>query len=324
MYAVEEMSFSKAAEKAFVTQQCLSNHIHRLETACGVKLFERTPHLTLTDAGKTLYQSFIQIRDIEEGTMQKLKTDGSSIHGTIRFGTHLNRARIFLIEPFLEFHEKYPDVELDVYFIHSAYTEKVLTEGTADVILGANCSSLANSRADRIGEEDIVFLASPDLLKERIPGWDESRKILTRKELSMLPMTASSNISLMAQNLHRTMLKAGFESNYIFKIEDNNAQMAICKAGKAAMFCPENQLINADLSCRSETSSSAQLQVLKLENYSDFMTIDLITSAQRNLPAYVTDFCSMVRSYYQEQIHNVRAKYLSWANNKYYSEITLH
>ena len=45
MYAVEEMSFSKAAQKAFVTQQCLSNHIHRLEVSCGVKLFERTPHL---------------------------------------------------------------------------------------------------------------------------------------------------------------------------------------------------------------------------------------------------------------------------------------
>ena len=134
MYAVEEMSFSKAAQKAFVTQQCLSNHIHRLEVSCGVKLFERTPHLQLTEAGKTLYQSFIQIRDIEEGTLQKLKTDTSSIHGTIRFGTHLNRARIFLIDPFLEFHEKYPDVELDVYFIHSAYTEKVLDEGTADVI----------------------------------------------------------------------------------------------------------------------------------------------------------------------------------------------
>lgn len=324
MYAVEEMSFSKAAQKAFVTQQCLSNHIHRLEVSCGVKLFERTPHLQLTEAGKTLYQSFIQIRDIEEGTLQKLKTDTSSIHGTIRFGTHLNRARIFLIDPFLEFHEKYPDVELDVYFIHSAYTEKVLDEGTADVILGANCTALANTRADRIGEEDIVFLASPDLLKERIPDWDESRKTLTRKELSMIPLTASSNISIMAQNLHRTMLKAGFESKYIFKIEDNNAQMAICKSGKAAMFCPENQLIKADLSCHSEISSSAKLQVLKLENYSDFMSIDLITSAQRNLPTYVTDFCSMIRTYYQDQIQKVRAEYLPWSNNQYYSEITLH
>lgn len=38
MFAVEEMSFSKAAEKAFVTQQCLSNHIQRLEKTYGVKL----------------------------------------------------------------------------------------------------------------------------------------------------------------------------------------------------------------------------------------------------------------------------------------------
>ena len=141
---------------------------------------------------------------------------------SVRLAAQCTDARVNVVVEGL--YEKYPDVELDVYFIHSAYTEKVLSEGTADVILGANCTALANTRADRIGEEDIVFLASPDLLKERIPDWDESRKTLTRKELSMIPLTASSNISIMAQNLHRTMLKAGFESKYIFKIEDNNAE----------------------------------------------------------------------------------------------------
>lgn len=40
------------------------------------------------------------------------------------------------------------------------------------------------------------------------------------------------------------------------------------------------------------------------------MSIDLITSAQRNLPTYVTDFCSMIRTYYQDQIQKVRAEYL--------------
>ena len=31
LYAVEEMNFTRAAERAFVTQQCLSDHIRRLE-----------------------------------------------------------------------------------------------------------------------------------------------------------------------------------------------------------------------------------------------------------------------------------------------------
>lgn len=82
MCAVEEMSFSKAAEKSFVTQQCLSNHIQRLEKSCGVRLFERNPHLTLTEAGKILYQSYVQIRDIEETTSLKLRSEGEAVHGT--------------------------------------------------------------------------------------------------------------------------------------------------------------------------------------------------------------------------------------------------
>ena len=32
----------------------------------------------------------------------------------------------------------------------------------------------------------------------------------------------------------------------------------------------------------------------------------------------------MIRTYYQDQIQKVRAEYLPWSNNQYYSEITLH
>ena len=48
LYAVEEMNFTRAAERAFVTQQCLSDHIRRLEKNYNVKLFDRTPKLKLT------------------------------------------------------------------------------------------------------------------------------------------------------------------------------------------------------------------------------------------------------------------------------------
>ena len=55
LYAVEEMNFTRAAERAFVTQQCLSDHIRRLEKNYNVKLFDRTPKLKLTKAGEILY-----------------------------------------------------------------------------------------------------------------------------------------------------------------------------------------------------------------------------------------------------------------------------
>ena len=45
LLAAEELNFSRAAERAFVTPQCLSDHIKRLEAHHHVTLFRRRPHL---------------------------------------------------------------------------------------------------------------------------------------------------------------------------------------------------------------------------------------------------------------------------------------
>lgn len=45
LLAAEELNFSRAAERAFVTPQCLSDHIKRLEEQHHVTLFQRKPKL---------------------------------------------------------------------------------------------------------------------------------------------------------------------------------------------------------------------------------------------------------------------------------------
>ena len=59
----EELSFVKAANKAFITQQCLSDHIKRLEEKYGTKLFYRKPKIALTPA-----EELILIRQFRHGT----------------------------------------------------------------------------------------------------------------------------------------------------------------------------------------------------------------------------------------------------------------
>ena len=52
--AAKDLNFTKTAQRLFISQQTLSNHIARLEEAYQVKLFERKPRLMLTSAGETL------------------------------------------------------------------------------------------------------------------------------------------------------------------------------------------------------------------------------------------------------------------------------
>ena len=53
--AAEELNFTRAAKRIFISQQALSSHISKLEDYYQVKLFDRGSSgvsMTLTDAGR--------------------------------------------------------------------------------------------------------------------------------------------------------------------------------------------------------------------------------------------------------------------------------
>lgn len=54
LITAQEMNFTKAASRLFITQQSLSHRIAKLEKEYDTPLFERSQPLTLTPAGKCL------------------------------------------------------------------------------------------------------------------------------------------------------------------------------------------------------------------------------------------------------------------------------
>ena len=65
--AAQEKSISKAAARAFVSQQCASKHIQNLENRYGVPLIQRRPHFALTEPGQELFRALQQIYLLESG-----------------------------------------------------------------------------------------------------------------------------------------------------------------------------------------------------------------------------------------------------------------
>ncbi|MCZ2257406.1 LysR family transcriptional regulator [Sporosarcina sp. G11-34] len=78
---VDQMSFSKAAQKLHISQPSLSNAIKSLENELGFKLLERTTrNIRLTDAGNVLYDRALHLlleMDIVEKEMKEVKLVGS-------------------------------------------------------------------------------------------------------------------------------------------------------------------------------------------------------------------------------------------------------
>lgn len=133
--AAKDLNFTKTAQRLFISQQTLSNHIARLEEAYRVQLFDRKPRLMLTDAGETLLSFARNYKTSEENLRAQLSDISQEESSHLRIGFTPNRTNI--ASPILadSFWERYPNVKLDLYVYHSARLVDMLANGELDVAL---------------------------------------------------------------------------------------------------------------------------------------------------------------------------------------------
>jgi DNA-binding transcriptional LysR family regulator len=110
----EFQSFTKAAERAYITQPSLSRSIASLESSLGIRLLDRdTRYVTLTEAGKILYAEGNRILDDLYYLENRLKDMALGITGVLSI-----LAPDFYYGPFSErcqlFSQDYPLVNLEI------------------------------------------------------------------------------------------------------------------------------------------------------------------------------------------------------------------
>lgn len=86
----QEGSFSKAAEKLFMTQPALSIAVKRVEASLGAELFDRSRHpLELTEAGRAYISAIRRVRDTEDDLRREIDDLRGLRAGHVRVGgTH--------------------------------------------------------------------------------------------------------------------------------------------------------------------------------------------------------------------------------------------
>ena len=81
-------SFNKAAEESYITPTAVIKQINLLEDSLGIKLFERTHRgLTLTEAGKSLYQDTKYIIQYCRDSVTRAKNAMRNNVSVIRIGS---------------------------------------------------------------------------------------------------------------------------------------------------------------------------------------------------------------------------------------------
>ncbi len=136
LMVAETTSFSRAAEKLFITQPAVSKRIATLEDSLDCKLFDRLgKKVQLTQAGLALLPSYQRVvAEINEGK-RIISTLRTEVSGHMKFGTshHIGLHRL---PPILrKYTRQYPEVELDIQFMDSEQAASLILKGDIELAL---------------------------------------------------------------------------------------------------------------------------------------------------------------------------------------------
>lgn len=172
----KELHVTNAAQKLYISQQNLSQHIRRLEQHYGVTLFHRKPKLALTYAGEQLFITAVKILSEEHDLMNRLSSISLSKTGNLKVGLPGYRGQICLPAILPRFYEKWPNITIDLINESSGKMEEMLLGGEMDLFIGIMYQDNASLSVTTILNDRIYLICSNELLERYFQDSGESFK----------------------------------------------------------------------------------------------------------------------------------------------------
>ena len=135
LLVAEELNITRAAERLYISQQSLSNHISNMEKELNVKLFTRSPKLSLTYAGDLLVETATQILDLHSQFLAKVGDINRHYMGVLRLGISHTCGLALLPDILPQFQAEFPMVEFSLFEGNSTHLEDELAHGRVDLIV---------------------------------------------------------------------------------------------------------------------------------------------------------------------------------------------
>lgn len=135
LFVAEELNITRAAERLYISQQSLSNHISNMERELDVKLFIRSPKLSLTYAGDLLVETATQILDLHSQYLAKVGDINRHYMGVLRLGISHTCGLALLPDILPRFQAEFPMVEFSLFEGNSNQLEDELSHGRVDLVI---------------------------------------------------------------------------------------------------------------------------------------------------------------------------------------------
>ncbi len=298
MILAKELNFHRAAKRAFISQQGLSDHIKRLEEHYGVKLFRRKPITELTDSGKALYRFACRLEMLEAGFYKEIDEMKSGEVGCLRVGFNAARGRIILPKVLEQFHILYPKVQVITTINESQLLEEMLLENKLDGLLGLNIPTRKEFLHTSIYEEKIHLVCSEKYIKTFLSEDVESvicefNKGVKLEKLLNAPFAQDLSYGKLRLLIEQYLNANNIVLNTTIETEENDLRMELCAKGLVASFFPT---WSCDIAKQNELlPSNEKLHSFELYNFPHSVKVDWVCNKESYLPMFVNKFMSIVK-----------------------------
>lgn len=241
----DELNFSTAAEKLFISQQALSKHIAQVESHCGMPLFIRRPHVQLTQAGEILYQYATKLLVID-AEMNIALEDNRLLHrGRLSVGMSYARSRTLLPLVLPRFLSLYPDIDFNLTVDKADTMLTKLHSHDIDLFLGYNSTMQPAFESIDLGEDCLYMIIPRSLL---LGATVEQPKTL--EELDLSALNHAPFLLYPAGNSIRSLSDLMFKRynitpKIVLESLDNELQVALSTRDVGITFAPRSILLSA-------------------------------------------------------------------------------
>jgi DNA-binding transcriptional LysR family regulator len=236
MTVAEEGSFTRAAERLFVSQPALSHQIKTLERSVGGELLERLPNaVQLTPMGRAFLPHATAAVLAAEEARHAARAVGELEAGQLRIGTLGSIALGVLPAAVRAWRLANPQVSFELReYLHIDELAEQMRLGAADVAVGPRPLGW-DGPIRSLGQEDLVVVLAVD-----DPLVEAGRKRVALEQLADRPWTLYSSDNGLAPVVLDACAAAGFTPRPAVHTHHTATAVQLAAAGLGPALVPEN------------------------------------------------------------------------------------
>lgn len=226
-------SFSKAAEKLFMTQPSVSNHVQAMEKEYDAILFNRLgKEVSLTEAGLILYAKALDIINIYESIKFEISNYQGVIDGHLEILSSSVPRKQLLPGVLHDFSKDYPHVSFTILDLDSDAVVQRILSGESDFGIVGSRIDKPNLEYEKLLEDSLVLI-TPNSFREELDKKNTSSKNTNRRIDSIMSQEGkkpNTNILCDIDLLREISLSDIKDQTFIFREEGSGTREAIRKA----------------------------------------------------------------------------------------------